>query len=99
MANILTTLTNGVSYGYKHVVTAQDATDTFVLIDFQANVDLAAIVQVQDSAGINVPLADAVITYPANGQVKIENGAATFTLVADQVINVVAQADPKQWQS
>jgi len=37
------------------------------------------------------PLGDAVITFPANGTVKITDGSSTFTLEEGDVIVVVAQ--------
>jgi hypothetical protein len=59
-----------------------------VLIDFQVEYDLAAVVQVLDATGA-VATSDAVITFPAAGQVQIANGTS-FALAQDQVINVVA---------
>ena len=91
MSLVLTRGSNGVSYGYRHTITAADAVDDQVIIDFQVDLDLVAIVQVVDAAGVVVDLADAVITYPAKGQVSIEDGAATFAITATEVISVVAQ--------
>jgi len=91
MSTINTKGTNGVSYGYRHVVTADDVTDGEVIIDFQSQKDLVASVQVYDASGVVVDLADAVITYPAVGQVSIADGAATFALAEGQRIDVVAQ--------
>lgn len=90
---------NGVSYGVAYTVTADDVTDGFVEGTFAGpsgslRTPLAFSIMVVDDAGVNVPLADAVITLNANGQngsFKIEDGAATFALVADQVIHIVAQ--------
>jgi len=42
-------------------------------------------------ANVVKPLGDAVITFPANGTVKIADGSSTFTLEEDDVIVVVAQ--------
>lgn len=83
--------TNGVSYALQYTVVAADETAGEITFDFQVEYDLAAAITVRDASGVNVPLADAVITYPAAGQVKIEDGAATFALAADQVIDIVAQ--------
>ena len=88
MATVLTNSIDGNKLNYKHTVTAQDVTDGSVLFDFRLDHDIVVNVQVQDDAGVNVALADAVITYPAEGQVSIADGAVTFALVADQVINV-----------
>lgn len=83
---------NGVSYGVQsHVVTSAEATANAVVFDFQVAYPLAAVFGVVTSANINVPLADAVITYPANGQVRLASGASTFDLVAGQKITVIAQ--------
>lgn len=91
MSEILTKGTNGVSYGYRHVVTAGDVSDGEITFDFQSQKNLVASVQVYDGSGIVVDTSDMVVTYPAAGQVKIENGAATFALVADQRIDIIAQ--------
>lgn len=88
MSTVTTRPTNGVSYGFQYTVTSQDATDGSVLIDFQVEYDLAAVVQVLDSSGA-VATSDAVITFPAAGQVQIADGVS-FALAQDQVINVVA---------
>ena len=42
-------------------------------------------------ANVVKSLGDAVITYPANGTVKIADGSSTFTLETGDVISVVAQ--------
>ncbi len=42
-------------------------------------------------ANVVKSLGDAVITFPANGTVKIADGSSTFTLEKDDVIVVVAQ--------
>ncbi len=91
MAEVSTKGSNGVSYSYIHEVTAQDAIDNIVTIDFNVSLPLAFIVQVVDSSGVIVDLADAVITRPANGQVKIENGASTFVITETDKISVIAQ--------
>jgi len=52
---------------------------------------LSAKIQVVDSSNVNVDLADAVITYPANGTVSITSGDSTFTLTAGYKISIIAQ--------
>lgn len=84
----LTRPSNGVSYGTKAVVTAQAETDEEIIIDFQVDYDLAGIVQIL-RAGIDVT-GDAVITFPANGQISIANGASTYAVTEDDVIVIVA---------
>lgn len=88
MATVLTSPTNGVSFGFQHTVTAQDASDGSVLIDFQSSASLAAVVQVLDASGNDVT-ADAIITFPAAGQVQVASGS-TYTVTQDQVVNVIA---------
>jgi hypothetical protein len=59
--------------------------------DTEVPYGLAASIQVVTSANVYVPTTDAVITYPANGKVKITDGTTTFKLAAGQIIYVVAQ--------
>lgn len=82
---------NGISYGLSYVVTTQDATDEYVLFKFDVKEKLVAIIRVYNTDGIEVAMTDAVVTYPEDGQVKLENGAATFTLTATYRIDLVAQ--------
>lgn len=81
---------NGVSFGAIHTITAQDATDNSVTIDFQVNYDIVAVLQIVDASNVVVDLADAVITYPAKGQVRIADGT-TYNTVAGRKISVIAQ--------
>jgi hypothetical protein len=97
MGTVLRTASNGVSFGTKYTVTAQDVSDGSVIIDFQTDFDMVASIAVRNPADADpnapsptVDLGDANISYPANGQVKIANGDSTFTLVAGYVIDVVA---------
>jgi hypothetical protein len=86
--------TNGVSYGLKYTVTADDATAAEVLFDFRIGTDdfrfdLVAIVQVlAETTGVVTNPADLQITYPSKGQVLVQG-----TLVAASVIQLIAQAD------
>ncbi len=97
--------TNGVSYGTSYTVTAQDVADGYVLFDFQVDISLVANIQLYDGSGVGIPLAsigdstdtvtvfppaDAVITYPTNGQIIVANGA-NFTLTAGYRLDIVAQ--------
>jgi len=84
--------TNGVSYGYKHVVTTADATAGEVEFDFRLSTvdlrfDLVAAVQIVDATGVLAMPLDLAITYPAKGVIKVAG-----TLIATTVINLVAQA-------
>lgn len=83
--------TNGVSYGYVHTVTAQDASDDEVILDFQVPFNLAAVVFVTDDSDIAVDTSDIVIDYPDTGQVRIQSGASTYSVTENDQIHVVAQ--------
>lgn len=87
MSTVLTRPTNGVSYGYKYVAVAQDDTDGVITIDFQVDYDLAAVVQIL-RAGVDVT-GDAVITFPAAGQVTITEDT-TYVIAVGDVIVIVA---------
>jgi len=50
MATALTRPTNGVSYGYLHTVDSDDVTDGYVIIDFQVDYYLAAVLMVTDGS-------------------------------------------------
>ena len=83
--------TNGVSFGAVHTVTSAEGTAGAVVFDFQVDYNLAAVVQVVNSSGVVVDISDAVITYPAEGQVSIADGQSTYTTTATDVISIVAQ--------
>ena len=87
MSEVLTKPSNGVSYGYRHEVTSDDVSDGEVVINFQVSLPLAASVMITRSGAVDG--ADAVITYPANGQISIADGS-TYTLTAGDIISVVA---------
>jgi hypothetical protein len=89
MATYNTTGSNGVSYGVIHTVTAQDATDDEVVLDFGNRVDLVATVTVLSATNATLE-SDLVITYPGKGQISIADGAV-LKLTAGQKLNVVAQ--------
>ena len=92
MATVLYRPTNGVSFGVQdYVVTTADGVAGTITFDFQVDYALAGIVRVVGATNINVALSDAVITYPALGQITIANGGSTFTLTAGKKISVVAQ--------
>lgn len=96
MANRIFRLTNGVSFGARYTVVAADDAAGEVTFIFKGTGDkavsypLAANISVTRS-GVNVALADAVITYPANGTIKLADGAATFDVTTGDVISIVAQ--------
>lgn len=90
MATILTSVTNGVSFGYRGAIPAAADTDGEIIIDFQVEYPLAATVQIQTASGVNVDLSDAVISYPENGQVSVADGATTFTVNEGNIVNVIA---------
>ena len=82
--------TNGGTLAYSFEVTTAMDTDGEVVVNFDTGYPVVAIVQIQDASGVNVDLADAVITYPAEGQVSIADGAVTFALTATDIVNIVA---------
>ncbi len=89
MATVTTRPTNGVSFGYIHTVTATDVTDGYVIIDFQVDYMMAAVLMITNAAGV-IQTLDADISYPANGQIRIDNGNSIYTLVAGHEIHIVA---------
>ncbi len=90
MSTYTTLPTKGFGMAKKVVAVAQDATDGEVIVDFQTNFALAAVVQILRS---NVVVTeDAVITFPADGQVSVADGS-TYTVTADDVIVIVADMD------
>ena len=96
MADKIFRLTNGVSFGARYTVTAGDATAKEITFIFKGSGENAVsypIVAniVVTKSGVNIPLSDAVITYPANGTVKIANGVSTFAITAGDVISIIAQ--------
>jgi len=80
MASHLTKGSNGVSYGAKHTVTATDASDGYVEIDFQVGVDLVASIQVVNPSNVVKDISTAVVTYPSAGKVRIADGTSPVTL-------------------
>lgn len=91
---------NGVAYGATLTVTSDDDTNGYVEISFDGPSDeglpypLAFSILVFDSSGVNVPLADAVITAnndgsARNGYLKIADGAVTFAVTATDTIHVI----------
>lgn len=74
-------------------VTAADGSVTFdcgsVNSSDLANYDMVAAITILSSANV-VQSVDVVVTYPADGQIKVTDGS-TFKLTAGQIINVVAQ--------
>jgi hypothetical protein len=77
--------------GLVYTVTAADETDTYVEFDFKENYPIVANIMVTTDLDVNVSLSDAVITYPSVGKVRIDNGAATFTLTEDYKIHLTVQ--------
>lgn len=80
--------TNGVSYGYKHEITADDVTNGGIIFDFQNNVELVANITWVDSAGAIKAPTGMIVEYPAVGQVRVEDG--TVTWVAGDFLYIIA---------
>ena len=88
--------TTGVEAGIVVDTEGAAATDGSVTFVFKGSGDGAAAYPLAASilvlkANVVKSLGDAVITFPANGTVKIADGNTTFTLEEDDVIVVVAQ--------
>ena len=88
---ITTRPSNGVSFGYKHEVTAAQASNvTKFLFDFQCpDYDIVAIIQLL-RAGVSTSLSSAEITYPAAGQVQLDCASSLLPVTGD-IIEVIAQ--------
>jgi hypothetical protein len=89
MATISVRPTNGVSFGVKHLLSAQDAIDGSVSFDFRIDTlryDLVASVVILSATNLIAMPVDLAITYPEFGVITL-----TGTLVAGSVINLVAQ--------
>lgn len=92
MSTATKTVTNGVSFGVVYTVTAEDATDGYVLFDFTGvDYNLAAAIMVLDASGV-MQDSDLAVTRPAVGQVRIADGS-TLALTAGQVIHLICQRD------
>ena len=85
---------NGVNFGVKYTVTADDATAGSIDFDFRIASDdfrfglVASVTVLAETTGIITMPADLAITYPNNGVVTVSG-----TLVAGSVICLVAQGD------
>lgn len=89
MATVLTSVTNGVSFGYRAAISAAADTDGELIVDFQVGYPLAAVVQVTTASGAVIDTSGAVITYPADGQVSIADGGS-YAVTAGTIVNVIA---------
>jgi hypothetical protein len=85
--------TNGVSYAYTHTVTTADDTAGYVDFRILSTYKIAAIIRVVNASNVNIPLSDAVITYPNAYTVRIADGAATFVVTATYKITVILARD------
>jgi hypothetical protein len=85
--------TNGVSYAYTYTVTADDDTAGYVDFRIKSTYKIAAILRVVNSSNVNIPLSDAVITYPNAYTVRLADGAATFAVTATYKVTVIIARD------
>jgi len=81
MSTHTTLPTKGFGMANKITAISADAASDDMIIDFQVDYELAAIVQVQDSLGAIRALTDLAVTYPANGQVRVANNALIEAMV------------------
>lgn len=72
-----------ISYSYQAV--------TDLVLDFGLDYYIVASIKMTSSTGVNKLLSDAVITYPAAGQLEIAVGASTFVFTAGDILEVTAQ--------
>lgn len=72
----------------RYVVTAEDVVNGAIVFNFQIPFELACNIMVTDATDIYVDLADAEITYPEAGQIRIANNG-TFALTEDYTISLV----------
>ena len=77
--------------GMVYTVTSQDSTDGYVEFDFQESRDMVANIMITSATDVNVDLADAVISYPGEGRVRIADGASTYNTVAGTKIHITMQ--------
>jgi len=90
---LVTRPSNGVSFGYKHVVLAAEAgTATVFLFDFQCpTYDIVADIKlITVTTGAEKALTGSKKTYPANGQVQLDL-AGVITASTGDIIEVLAQ--------
>jgi len=86
MGTKLTRPTNGVSYGYKHTITAQEVIDRGVTIDFQVDYELAANVGMVTDVDVVAAFTNLNIGYPALGQVRLaDNALVTAMLLCNEL--------------
>ena len=84
-----TKLTNGVSYGNRHVITAAEAADGTIIFDFQNSVDLVATIMVTTTAGVAMVIDGMTVTYPADGQVQIVQGSGNYSFTTGDIIHMI----------
>jgi hypothetical protein len=84
--------TNGVSYAYKYTVVAADDTAGYVDFKIKSTYKIAAIFRVT-RANVNIPLSDAVITYPNAYTVRLADGASTYAVTTGDIITVLIARD------
>ena len=90
---ITTRPSNGVSFGYKHVVlSTETGTGNKFLFDFQCPAyDLVALVQVLTvTSGVVKSLGSAKVTYPDVGQVQLDCNSS-LNLSTGDIIEIIAQ--------
>lgn len=75
MSTHTTLPTKGFGMANKITAVSADAVSDDMIVDFQVDYELAALVGIQDSLGAVRALTDLAIIYPAVGQVRIANNA------------------------
>jgi len=86
MSTHTTLPTKGFGMANKVTVSAADAAADEVIVDFQVEYELAAVVSVADSLGALRAQTDMAVDYPAVGQVRIvNNGLKEAILLANEL--------------
>ncbi len=86
---VTTSLTNGVSYGNKHIITTAETADGTIIFDFGNSVSLVAVIMVTDTDGVARVIDGMIVTYPADGQVQIAEGSGNYSFVATDIIHMI----------
>jgi hypothetical protein len=84
-------MTNGVSFGIRYTITAQDVIDGVVLFDFQEDIyDLVGTIAITDASDAVVTMAGVGVSYPDTGQIQIDD-AGTPVFVENGTIHLIVQ--------
>jgi hypothetical protein len=84
MGTKLTRVSNGVNYGLTYELLDADISDGYLIVDFQANYPIVGAFNINNAlTHANVDLDGCIITYPEDGQIKIDFSANTSGNIAE----------------